>query len=115
MADFSKPPGFEQGAWSRRPQCYCHGDRSEPLWVITEKNAAQVGFEFCYAFHQKEGEDRMAVYSSFNHYDGSKMIGAFGCGNSGAEWHELRDLDLNGTQPVWEQISVPNKWLAKTA
>lgn len=32
-----------------RPECYCHGDRSEEAWQVTEKNAAGSGCEWAYA------------------------------------------------------------------
>ena len=40
-------PGIEP---TDRPQCYCHGDRHEEEWLVTEENAAGSGVEWAYVF-----------------------------------------------------------------
>lgn len=84
-----------------RPKCYCHGDRKETPFTITEKNACEVGCEWCYAFD--EDNKTMYIMASFNE-DNTKMIGFFGCGNSKATWRIVAEVDLNGKEPEWEKL-----------
>lgn len=104
-ATFSKSPGFRaRGAKSTdadddAPQCYCHGTRSEPGWIVTQRNAAGSGIEFAYAF---DG-DTMLVLGSYV-ADGEKMIGMFGCGDGNAVWRVIAEVNLDGSAPDWEML-----------
>lgn len=69
--------------------CYCHGERHKPAQVVTEKNASECGCEYAYVFKG----NRMLVLSSYTP-SGHKMVGAFGCGDPGAHWRQIRDVDL---------------------
>ena len=86
----------------RGPECYCHGDRHEETQVVTEKNAADIGCEWVYAFNDK---NQMVVLSSYNE-DGKKMIGMFGMGNPDARWCVKAIIDLDGTEPDWENLGA---------
>jgi len=106
--DFSLAPGFvdlsekidQSGDAKDRPQCYCHGKRTEDALVVTEKNAADIGCEWVYAFNDK---NQMVVLSSYNE-DGAKMIGMFGMGNPNAKWRVKAIIDLDGPEPNWQEI-----------
>jgi hypothetical protein len=82
------------------PQCYCHGERHEEGWEVTDRNAAGSGVEWAYVFNDKH---QMLVLSSVNE-DGAKMIGMFGCGNNKAKWRIVATVGLNDPEPDWEDI-----------
>lgn len=101
VADWSVPPGY--GGRSRndksRAQCYCHGERSEQGMDLTEKNAAEVGCEYIYAFDKEGDKDIMLVLSSY--VGDRKMIGMFGMGNPHAEWKVIAKIELaDDTMPA---------------
>lgn len=79
------------------PEAY--GDRG---WFVTQKNAADVGCEWVYAFDVPN--KKMYVLSSVNE-DGSKMIGMFGFGNPDAEWKPVACVDLEGDMPDWDVVT----------
>ena len=108
-ADFSLVPSYieiskkSEGSFTdeaKGPESYCHGDRSEGALVVTEKNAADIGCEWVYAFNNKA---EMILLGSYND-DGRKMIGMFGMGNPDAKWRIKAVIDLNGSEPNWENI-----------
>ena len=111
-ADFDQQPGFaepmnSESASADRPQCYCHGDRQEEEWLVTDENASGSGCEWAYAFTSAKttdgnGHNTMLVLSSYTP-DG-KMIGYFGMGDDEAVWPVVAVVDLNGKEPNWEQI-----------
>ncbi|MBI2836125.1 MAG: hypothetical protein HYX85_00325 [Chloroflexi bacterium] len=88
---------------TNNPECYCHGDRHEEGWLVTEENAAGSGCEYAYVFAQN-GKPVMTILSSVN-ADGRKMIGMFGMGNPEAKWGVLACVDLNGPEPDWESLN----------
>jgi hypothetical protein len=83
------------------PQCYCHGGRQEPGWLVTQKNAASSGVEYAYAF---DGS-KMFVLASFCR-DGSKMVGMFGAGDPEAGWSVIAAVDLDGPEPDWSAMEM---------
>jgi len=85
----------------RRPQCYCHGERKEKEWLVTDKNASSSGVEWTYAFDVEK--KTMQVLSSFCE-NGEKMIGFFGCGDPKAKWRIMAIVDLEGKEPNWKEI-----------
>ena len=96
---FDQTPGFSMDERGDRPQCYCHGERSESGWRVTDENAAASGVEYAYAF---DGA-RMLILGSFIK-DGSKMVGLFGSGDELAEWAVIAEVTLDGPEPDWEAI-----------
>ncbi len=88
-----------------RPVCYCHGDRVEETWEVTQENAAGSGCEWAYAFapgHQPE-HDAMLILSSFQP-SGQKMIGFFGQGDPQSIWAVVAVVGLQGDEPDWEAL-----------
>lgn len=81
-----------------RPQCYCHGDRSEPPDQLTALNAAGCGCEYAYVFD--ESKRVMQIMSSCCE-DGSKMIGMFGVGDPKARWRIIATVGLDAPEPDW--------------
>jgi hypothetical protein len=81
------------------PACYCHGDREEAPWQVTEANAAASGIEWVYAF----SEGLMHILSSFTP-TGEKMIGMFGQGDPRAGWRTVAVIDLDEEEPDWQYI-----------
>lgn len=101
-ADWSLPPGFTEYRRgvekTRRPECFCHGDRHEEAWEIDEKNSSGSGCEYVYAFRVEDGKDVMVVLSSYDPDTGRKMIGMFGFGNENAVWHPIAKIDLESDE-----------------
>jgi hypothetical protein len=90
------------------PLCYCHGDRKEEGWEVTEENASGSGVEYVYAFWTEGATHKMAILSSYRK-DGVKMIGAFGMGDPDAGWRPIGLVSLNGenvTQELAEAVSA---------
>ena len=83
-----------------RPECYCHGDRSETAWNVTEKNAAGSGCEWAYTFVRGDTpqHDIMVILSSFRP-SGRKMIGCFGQGDPKSVWQIIAIIGLQGQEP----------------
>lgn len=122
-ADFTLTAGFDE--WNPdveqpdveqmdRPQCYCHGDRNEEEWLVTEENAAGSGVEWVYVFTSVGANDpakevsiqrydTMLVLSSYTQ-SGDKMIGMFGQGDSEAVWLLVAIIDLDDPEPDWEHL-----------
>jgi len=103
-ADFTLVPGFREHGYRdspHGPKCYCHGDRAETANTVTQDNAANIGCEYVYMFDAKAGT--MTVLSSY-YETGTKMIGAFGCGDPDALWKPIAVVDLAGDEPDWENI-----------
>ena len=110
--DFDQEPGFAEPLDSTnqsadQPQCYCHGDRQEEDWLVTDENASGSGCEWAYVFTSAKAtdgkrHDTMLVLSSYSP-DG-KMIGMFGMGDDQAVWPVVAVVDLNGEEPNWEQM-----------
>ena len=113
-SDFTRKPGFADpldaaNQSTDQPQCYCHGDRQEEEWLVTDENASSSGCEWAYVFTSAKAtgdkrHDTMLVLSSYTP-DG-KMIGMFGMGDSGAVWPVVAVVDLNGQEPNWEHIET---------
>ena len=113
-ADFAQEPGFVEPVKSGsesgdQPQCYCHGDRQEEGWLVTDENASGSGCEWAYVFASAKTtdgkrHDTMLVLSSYT--PEGKMIGMFGMGDDEAVWPVVAVVDLNGTEPNWEQIET---------
>jgi hypothetical protein len=89
------------------PQCYCHGERSEAGWEVTQENAAGSGCEYVYAFPptSEQEPDRMLILSSYI-ASGHKMVGMFGMGDPQAQWRVLAEVLLQDTEPDWERLDV---------
>ncbi len=110
--DFDQEPGFADPLDSAnqsadQPQCYCHGDRNEEGWLVTERNASGSGCEWAYVFTSAKStdgkrHDTMLVLSSYTPH--GKMIGMFGMGDDEAMWPVVAVVDLNGKEPDWERI-----------
>ena len=81
------------------PQCYCHGDRHEKPWEVTEKDAAGSGIEYVYVF---DGSTKMRILSSYS--EGRKVIGMFGVGDPDSVWVEVAVVDLEGPEPDWKRL-----------
>ena len=96
---FDQTPGFSRTEPDDRPQCYCHGERNESGWKVTDTNAAGSGVEYVYAF---EGS-RMLVLGSFIE-DGTKMVGFFGAGDETAVWVVIAEVNLDRPEPDWEAL-----------
>lgn len=88
-----------------QPQCYCHGDRGEEAWELTELNASGSGCEWAYAFlpSDKPEHELMVVLSSYR-LSGHKMIGFFGQGDPQAVWAPVVVVALRGTEPDWNAL-----------
>jgi len=112
--DFAQEPGFiepldstHEGESASRPQCYCHGERQEEGWLVTDGNASGSGCEWAYAFTSATTTDgqyhhTMLVLSSYTPH--GKMIGMFGQGDPKALWPVVAVVNLNGAEPEWERI-----------
>jgi len=105
--DWSQEPGFTEDHEKRMhgpkiPACYCHGDRSEEEWLVTQENASGSGCEYVYAFRDN-GKPEMLILSSYCE-NGDKMIGMFGSGDEGATWRVIETVDLSGEEPDWEEL-----------
>lgn len=97
-ADWTKAPGFDGDG----PECYCHGSRSEGHRLISVEDAAPCGVEYVYLIEPEER--RIRILSSFR-ADGSKMVGAFGCGDPDASWGEIGVIDLtDATEPEFARM-----------
>ncbi len=61
-ADFSEPPGYEEGGFKTNgPHCYCHGGRRDDEMVIRSDPAKQLdGLEYLYLFGQDP--TKMEIY-----------------------------------------------------
>jgi hypothetical protein len=106
---------FDQGTgWGKRPkrgkhaqpgdtspQCYCHGGRQEPGWLVTQANASGIGVEYVYAF---DGS-MMLILASYCR-DGAKMVGMFGAGDPDAVWSVIATVDMNGPEPDWQALEM---------
>lgn len=97
--DFREPPGYGSRTG---PVCFCHGERSEEGWLVTHENASSSGCEYAYVFD----DTTMLVLSSYLP-DGRKMIGKFGMGAENADWHIIGVVDLDGEEPDWGNLPVP--------
>ena len=144
--DWMKAPGFAEDRGSTKdlstaedpsdaedlitgedgPACYCHGERHEAAYEVTQANAAGSGCECAYVLHAgAEGQPLMTIYSSYcsSSYEfpsqgsasgrkgggskkmiGRKMIGCFGKGDASASWQVVAAVDLCGAPPDWEQL-----------
>lgn len=112
--DLTQEPGYVENPENKArqkqseqpPECFCHGDRHEKGWVVTEKNSAGGGCEYAYAFSKSEdGHNIMVVLSSYRK-TGGKMIGMFGFGDKDAEWRQIGVVDLDSeVGPDWETIN----------
>ena len=81
QTDFAKDPGFVNDFQdnNNRPQCYCHGDRSENRSSLTEKHLGGVDWSYVFSL----GFNSMAIY-----YYGSFRT----------------DILLDGKEPEWAEI-----------
>jgi hypothetical protein len=104
-ANFDSAPGFsESGFVTDGPACYCHGGRHEEGWLVTAANASGAGCEYAYVIDGAQ----LLVLSSY-HEDGSKAIGMFGMGDPDASWRLIGLVDLDGPEPDWEDLPMPEK------
>lgn len=108
---------FDESAESKRlagrPQCYCHGDRSEGEYLITNENASGSGCEFVYVLKQTPDGAVMLILSSYTDIGSptgkkdQKMIGFFGIGDENAEWRPIAVVGLDQTEkPDFEKIEA---------
>jgi hypothetical protein len=94
-----RPPAPREERLDQRPKCYCHGDRSEPAWVVNEENAAGSGCEYAYII--KADERLMLIASSYTDIGSEtgeqdvKMIGAFGMGDRSARWKVMQVISFD--------------------
>ncbi len=114
-ADFNLLPGFTElsnrndeandEARGIRPTCYCHGDRTEEAWEVTQTNASGSGCEWAYAFAPgaQPQHDVMVVLSSYRS-SGQKMLGFFGQGDPQAVWAPVAVVALQGQEPDWDKL-----------
>ena len=100
-ADFARTPGYRNydEIDDNAPHCYCHGDRHEEAWEVTQENAAGSGVEYAYLF---DGTSRMRILSSYS--GAHKMIGMFGQGDPDSTWVEIAAVDLDGPEPNWQEL-----------
>ena len=103
--DWGLDPGFiEYGSSTKgtpeehRPQCYCHGERSEETTQVNEGNAADMGCEYVYVITP----EAMVILSSYS--GESKMIGAFGSGDPNAVWKPIAVVRWDEPEPDWENF-----------
>lgn len=93
---------------ANRPHCYCHGDRAEEGWLVTEENAAGSGCEWAYVLKDTPDGAFMLVLSSYTEITGQreKMIGFFGMGDENAEWSPVAivGLDRDASTIDWAKI-----------
>lgn len=86
---------------ARRPNCYCHGERSEGEHLITEENASGSGCEYVYVLKQTPDGAVMLILSSYTSIGSptgakdQKMIGFFGVGDEDAEWRPIGVVGLD--------------------
>jgi hypothetical protein len=83
-----------------RPHCYCHGDRREEAWELTQSDAAGSGVEWAYVFDV--ARRTMSVLEAV--FDGRHSVGMFGTGNSEAAWSERAEVSLDKPEPNWEAL-----------
>lgn len=93
--------GSKDGSEDAGAQCYCHGGRHEPGWLVTHGNAAGSGVEYAYAF---DGAT-MLVLASYGR-EGGKMVGMFGTGDPDAVWSVIATVDLDGPEPDWKAMEM---------
>lgn len=98
-ANFAMVPAYSERG--DQPKCYCHGERSDENTLITHKDASSCGCEWVYSF-SKDGKF-MYVLSSYRR-NGHKMIGMFGLGDPKSVWSMIAKVDLNGKEPLWDEI-----------
>ena len=108
-ADWLREPGFAEDMDEekrKRPQCYCHGDRSEEASPVTQDD--DMGMEYAYVFDE-EGKT-MAVCERVRS-DGDHADGSFGSLGKSRETGEREDawvirslVDLTGPEPDWALV-----------
>ena len=112
--DWSLPIGYKENDFKnynpdapKPPQCFCHGDRSEEAFEVTEENSCEVGCEYAYAF-TPDGKTMVVLSSHYVSDNGEKrkMIGMFGCGDPDATWEPIGIVDLDGDEPDWELMGL---------
>lgn len=93
------------------PECYCHGERSEEGWVVTQENASGSGCEYVYVLKQTPDGAVMLILSSYTDIGSptgekdQKMIGFFGAGDDNAEWKPIAVVGLDREdEPDWKKI-----------
>lgn len=95
------------------PECYCHGDRKEEPWVVTEENAAGSGCEWAYIV--KADERLLLIASSYTDIGSEagekdvKMVGAFGMGDGNAEWRVVTVISFDDPM-TQEMFGTMNGW-----
>jgi hypothetical protein len=97
-ADWSQSPGYGGrigvGEDKGRPQCYCHGERSETPHDLTQANAGGADCEYIYAFVNEDGKDMMLALKMFS----IRTTTMFG------NWKLMAKIDLNGEEPAWSEL-----------
>lgn len=106
---FIEITGYDEASYADRrvrPQCYCHGDRSEgPYPFIKSTGDRFAGAEYCYVINPED--DTMAVLER-RYSDGSRAVQFFGVDASevadGVNWEQIGEVDLNGEEPDWASM-----------
>lgn len=88
----------------RRPECYCHGDRHEGPWELTQSTAAGSGVEWVYVFDVQCRA--MTILEAVA--EGHHSVGMFGMGNPDAAWLERLVVSLDGAEPKWKALQSGN-------
>jgi len=108
-ADFNIEPGFNENAViekPKRPQCYCHGDRSEgPFDLILNIDKDFGGAEYCYVIDSRM--DTMKVLER-SYENGDHATQFFGVDASAVadnvHWRLLGIVYLNLPEPAWGEM-----------
>jgi hypothetical protein len=84
----------------RRAKCYCHGDRHEVPWELTQYAAAGCGLEWVYVFDT--AERTMTVLEAW--VADRHSAGMFGYGDPDAAWPERAVVFLDNPEPDWAAL-----------
>lgn len=108
-----RPPTPREQRAEDRPNCYCHGDRKEEGWEVTQANAAGSGCEFAYVIDQEtEAMLVMGSYTDIGSESGKKdvkMVGAFGMGDENSVWQPLGIVDLRAEPNAEFMSTIQNR------
>lgn len=103
--NFSLASGFTEDSRKRdkseRPECYCHGDRSEEAMTLTH-DGDDGGAEWAYVIDEHAGT--MAILEK-RWEDGKHATGFFGIEQGeGSRWTIRAIVHLNDMEPNWKAI-----------
>lgn len=86
--DRALEPGFIEDfpKRSNRPECYCHGDRSEEPWLVRSTDANHGGAEWAYVI-----DEPSATFSILRLLGDPpvRLLGVFPMGGPEPDWEEL--------------------------